>query len=163
MAPKNRLHTLLATRPGWANLPLRLVLGVVMAAHGAQKLFGWFGGYGLEGTAGWFESNLGLSPGIFWAGLAGGGEFFGGLLVLVGLGTRLAAFNLAVVMLVAVTQVHHRALFVPAGMEYALTLLGTSLALVVSGGGSLSLDALLQQRRAAAAQKSAKIAVAEAA
>jgi putative oxidoreductase len=152
MESKSTLQRILATRPSWATLPIRLVLGLVMAAHGAQKLFGWFGGYGLEGTGGFFESNLGLSPGIFWAALAGAGEFFGGLLVLAGLATRLAAFNLAVVMLVAITQVHLDAFFAPAGFEYPLTLLGASLALVISGGGSLSVDALLQKRYSDAAQ-----------
>lgn len=160
---KNGIHRIIATRPNWTTLPIRLTLGLVMAAHGAQKLFGWFGGYGLEGTGGWFESTLGLSPGIFWAALTGAGEFFGGLLVLLGLGTRLAALNLAVVMLVAITQVHLGAFFLPEGMEYPLTLLGVSLALVVSGGGSLSLDALLQQRRTAVAETASRISVVEAA
>ena len=57
----------------WALLAPRLVLGVIMFAHGAQKLFGWFGGYGLKGTAGFFAESLGITPGILWAGMAGGG------------------------------------------------------------------------------------------
>lgn len=72
MASNSILQRLLANSPNWATLPLRLVLNVVMAAHGAQKLFGWFGGHGLEGTGGFMESNLGLSLGVFWAALAGG-------------------------------------------------------------------------------------------
>jgi len=73
-------------------------------------------------------------------------------LVLAGLGTRLASINLALVMVVAITQVHADAFFASAGFEYAMTLLGLSLALVVSGGGSLSVDALLQKRYSGAAQ-----------
>jgi putative oxidoreductase len=114
-----------------------------MAAHGAQKLFGWFGGYGLQGTAGFFADKLGLTPGIFWATLAGSGEFFGGLLLILGLATRFAALNTAVVMLVAIITVHNSAFFMPAGMEFALSLLAMSVALVVSGGGALSADSKL--------------------
>ncbi|MBK8859239.1 MAG: DoxX family protein [Opitutaceae bacterium] len=141
---KNLLNKLLSTNPrNWSPVALRLVLGLVMAAHGAQKLFGWFGGYGLQGTAGFFADKLGLTPGIFWATLAGSGEFFGGLLLILGLATRFAALNTAVVMLVAIITVHNSAFFMPAGMEFALSLLAMSVALVVSGGGALSADSKL--------------------
>lgn len=127
----------------WAALPVRLALGVIFLAHGAQKLFGAFGGYGLAGTAGFFEEKLGMTPGLLWAGLAGAGEFFGGLLVLAGLATRLGGLTLAVTMLVAIVKVHGGAFFLPAGMEYALALLAASVTLVIAGGGAASLDALL--------------------
>ncbi len=141
---KNLLNKLISTNSrNWSPVPLRLVLGLVMAAHGAQKLFGWFGGYGLQGTAGFFADKLGLTPGIFWATLAGSGEFFGGLLLILGLATRFAALNTAVVMLVAIITVHNSAFFMPAGMEFALSLLAMSVALVVSGGGALSADSKL--------------------
>lgn len=141
---KNLLNKLLSTNSrNWSPVPLRLILGLVMAAHGAQKLFGWFGGYGLQGTAGFFADKLGLTPGIFWATLAGSGEFFGGLLLILGLATRFAALNTAVVMLVAIITVHNSAFFMPAGMEFALSLLAMSVALVVSGGGALSADSKL--------------------
>ena len=71
-------------------LILRLPLGVIFSAHGAQKLFGWFGGYGLEGT-GQFMASMGLNPGILMAALAGSAEFFGGIALIVGLLTRPAA------------------------------------------------------------------------
>lgn len=141
---KTQIQNLLRTRHhDWAPLALRLVLGLVMSAHGAQKLFGWFGGYGLEGTAGFFAESLGLTPGLFWASLAAGGEFFGGLLIIVGLATRLAAVNTAIIMLVAILTVHNSAFFLPAGMEFALSLLAMSIALIISGGGAMSADARL--------------------
>ena len=141
---KNLLNKLISTNSrDWSPVALRLVLGLVMAAHGAQKLFGWFGGYGLQGTAGFFADKLGLTPGIFWATLAGSGEFFGGLLLILGLATRFAALNTAVVMLVAIITVHNSAFFMPTGMEFALSLLAMSVALVVSGGGALSADSAL--------------------
>jgi putative oxidoreductase len=141
---KPQIAKLLSTNSAnWSPVALRLVLGLVMAGHGAQKLFGWFGGYGLDATAGFFAEKLGLTPGIFWATLAGGGEFFGGLLLILGLATRLAAANTAVVMLVAIVTAHSSAFFLPAGMEYALSLLAMSLALIFSGGGALSADARL--------------------
>ena len=129
----------------WAPLALRLVVGLVMTAHGAQKLFGWFGGYGLQGTAGFFGEQLGLTPGIYWAALAGGGEFFGGLLLILGLATRFAALTIAITMAVAIVTVHSSAFFAPAGMEFPLTLLAAALALLISGGGALSADAALSR------------------
>jgi putative oxidoreductase len=141
---KTAIQNLLRTRQDdWAPLALRLALGLVMAGHGAQKLFGWFGGYGLQATAGFFADNLGLKPGLFWAGLAAGGEFFGGLLLIIGLATRLAAVNTAIIMLVAIVTVHPNAFFLPNGMEFALSLLAMSIALIFTGGGSLSADAYL--------------------
>ncbi|MFP3459200.1 DoxX family protein, partial [Psychrobacter sp. SIMBA_152] len=74
---------------------LRLIAGLVFSAHGAQKLFAWFGGYGLEGTGQWMES-IGLAPGYLLALMAGGAEFFGGLLLIVGLLVRPASFVLAI-------------------------------------------------------------------
>lgn len=133
----------------WAPLALRLALGLVMVGHGAQKLFGWWGGYGLEATAGFFSSTLGLNPGIFWASLVGGTEFFGGLALLIGLATRLSALGIGITMLVAVTTVHNEAFFLANnGMEFALTLLLVSVALVINGGGALSLDARLARNQA---------------
>lgn len=145
---KTKIHQLLITnRANWSPVALRLALGLVMTGHGAQKLFGWFGGYGLEGTAGFFAEKLGLTPGLFWASLAAGGEFFGGLLLILGLATRLAAANTAVIMLVAIVTVHPNAFFLPTGMEFALSLLAMSIALIISGGGALSADAKLTPAR----------------
>ena len=80
-SPSNALQRLLATDAGWAPLALRIPIGIIFVAHGAQKLFGAFGGYGLEGT-GQFMASLGLTPGYLMALLAGSAEFFGGLALL---------------------------------------------------------------------------------
>ncbi|HRI83155.1 MAG TPA: DoxX family protein [Opitutaceae bacterium] len=143
---KTLIQNLINTRQNdWSPLALRLTLGLVMAGHGAQKLFGWFGGYGLQATAGFFAETLGLKPGLFWAVLAAGGEFFGGLLLILGLATRLAAVNTAIIMLVAIVTVHPNAFFLPNGMEFALSLLAMSIALLFTGGGALSADARLNR------------------
>ncbi|HJR53007.1 MAG TPA: DoxX family membrane protein, partial [Gemmatimonadota bacterium] len=88
-----------------ALLILRLVLGLGLAAHGAQKLFGWFGGHGLAGTGGFFEG-LGFRPGKAFAVLAGLGEFGGGILLALGLGGPLGPAVVVLVMLVAIGSVH---------------------------------------------------------
>lgn len=136
-----------STSEGLDTLPLRLGAGVIFSAHGAQKMFGWFGGYGLEGTGGWMES-IGLAPGILMAALAGGAEFFGGLLLIAGLAIRPAALALAVTMLVAIVSVHlQNGLFMSNnGYEFGLALLIISLTLVVRGAGSFSADRIFQQR-----------------
>jgi putative oxidoreductase len=130
-------------------LPLRVGTGVIFAAHGAQKLFGWFGGYGLEGTAGWMTS-IGLEPGLLMASMAGGAEFIGGLLLIVGLLVRPAALMLAVTMVVAIVTVHlPNGLFLANnGYEFGLALLAVSIGLVLRGAGSLSVDSVLQARLA---------------
>ncbi len=139
-------HRVLATDAGWGTLALRLTAGVIFAAHGAQKLFGWFGGYGLEGTGQWMQS-IGLAPGYLMALLAGAAEFFGGLALIVGLLVRPAAVALATAMLVAIFSVHiGKGLFVAQnGYEFALALLGIALALAVSGGGRGSIDRAMTQ------------------
>ncbi len=144
------LNKLTTTTAGFDTLPVRLAAGVIFSAHGAQKLFGWFGGYGLEGTAGWMAS-IGLAPGTLFAALAGGAEFFGGLLLIVGLLVRPAALVLAFTMLVALFWVHfENGLFMSNnGYEFALALLAVSVALLLRGAGSFSADRLLQARLAA--------------
>lgn len=125
---------------------MRLSAGVIFAAHGAQKLFGSFGG-GLEGTAQWMAS-IGLEPGYLMALAAGSAEFFGGIALLLGLLTRPAAFVLAMTMLVAVITVHlPNGLFLSNnGYEFGLALLAITGALVLNGGGKLSLDRMLSAR-----------------
>ncbi|PPK51681.1 DoxX family protein [Marinobacter persicus] len=132
---------------GFAALVLRVPVGLILAAHGAQKLFGWFGGYGLEGTGQWLAS-IGLEPGYVMALLAGGAEFFGGLALVLGLLTRPAALVAAFTMLVAIFSVHiGNGLFMSNnGYEYALTLFVVSLALAVQGAGRFALDSLFQKR-----------------
>jgi len=123
----------------WSPLVLRLVVGAVMAGHGGQKLFGWWGGSGFQATVSGFNQ-MGFKPAELWAGLAAGGEFAGGLLLILGLFTRVAAFNTIVIMAVAIFTAHASAFFLPAGMEYALTLLAAAVVLLETGGGALSCD-----------------------
>ncbi|MDP2166011.1 MAG: DoxX family protein [Hydrogenophaga sp.] len=145
--PSRTLQRLLSTQAGWAPLALRIPVGIIFVAHGAQKLFGAFGGYGLEGT-GQFMDSLGLSPGYLMALLAGSAEFFGGLALLFGLLVRPAAASLAFAMLVAIFAVHiDKGLFMANnGYEFGLALLAVSVSLLISGGGRLSVDAALASR-----------------
>ncbi|WP_108446936.1 DoxX family protein [Halomonas denitrificans] len=138
------LKTLLHSRGGVAALILRVPVGLILAAHGAQKLFGWFGGYGLEGTGQWLAS-IGLAPGTLMALLAGSAEFFGGLALVLGLLTRPAALVSAFTMLVAIFAVHiGNGLFMANnGYEFALTLFAATVALAIQGGGRLALDSML--------------------
>lgn len=146
---KALLKRISTTTAGLDTVPVRIGAGIIFAAHGSQKLFGWFGGYGLEGTAGWLES-IGLGPGILMATLAGSAEFFGGLLLIVGLLVRPAALVLVATMVVAIVFVHlENGLFMAnSGYEFGLALLVISAALVIRGAGSLSVDRLLQSKLA---------------
>ena len=125
-------------------LILRFVVGLTIAAHGAQKLFGWFGGYGLDGT-GQFMETLGFYPGRRHAALAGLTEAGGGVLLALGLLTPLGAAFVASVMLVATITVHQKNGFFASGggYEYNLVLAAAALSVAFSGPGVLSLDALL--------------------
>lgn len=147
------IQRLLATDSGFAALVLRVPVGIIFTAHGAQKLFGSFGGHGLEGTGQWMAS-IGLEPGYLMALLAGGAEFFGGLALLAGLLVRPAAAVLAVTMLVAIFTVHiGNGLFMSnGGYEFGLALLAITVALVFSGGGALSVDRRLTAGEAAPAR-----------
>jgi putative oxidoreductase len=135
------IQTVLGTRAGYGLTVLRIFVGVIFAAHGSQKLFGWFGGGGLAGTAQWMES-IGLGPGTLMAALAGGTEFFGGLALIIGLLARPAALGLSFTLLVAIFSVHiHNGLFMANnGYEFALALLGGTVAVLIEGAGKLSLD-----------------------
>lgn len=138
------VNTLFKSNAGYAALALRVPVGITLAAHGAQKLFGWFGGYGLEGTGQWMAS-IGLEPGYLMALLAGSAEFFGGLALLIGLLTRPAALVTAFTMLIAIFSVHiDNGLFMSNnGYEYALSLLAITVALAIQGGGRFAVDNLL--------------------
>lgn len=138
------IKSVLTTRAGYGLTILRVIVGIAFIAHGSQKLFGAFGGYGLEGTAQYMES-LGLTPGYLMALLSGGAEFFGGLGLLVGLLARPAAALVTVLLLVAIFTVHIGNGFFMAnnGFEYALALLGGALAVLIEGAGKLSLDRLI--------------------
>jgi putative oxidoreductase len=125
-------------------LVARLVLGLLMAAHGAQKLFGWFGGYGLSGTGGFLES-LGFRPGRLFAALAGGTEVASGTLVALGLLGPVGPALMVSVMIVAAVSVHGRnGLFATAnGIELPLLYATGALALALTGPGGYSLDGWL--------------------
>jgi putative oxidoreductase len=127
-------------------LIMRLVVGLTMAAHGAQKLFGWFGGQGLRGTAGMFAA-LGFRPPIAAALLGGTCEFGGGLLLAAGLGTPLGAAAIAGVMFVATALVNGPKGFfnIKGGCEFNLVLAGTAIG-AAFGPGRWSLDAALGWR-----------------
>jgi putative oxidoreductase len=122
-------------------LIVRLVIGITLAAHGSQKLLGWFGGGGIAGTGPFFEQ-LGFRPGRFHAALAGIAETAGGLLLAAGLLTPFAAASVIGVMVVAAGSVHWgKGFFLQTGgFEYTLVLAGSALAIAFTGPGAISLD-----------------------
>jgi putative oxidoreductase len=125
---------------------LRLVLGVVFFAHGAQKMLGWFGGYGFSGTMGFFTHEMGLPAPLAFLVIAT--EFFGGLGLIVGLLTRVAALGIAVEMVVAIFLVHlPNGFFMNwygnqkgEGIEYHLLAIATAATLLLRGAGAFSAD-----------------------
>ena len=121
-------------------LLLRLVGGLTIAAHGVQKLFGWFGGGGVRGTAGFFE-NMGFRPPLALAVLAGLGEA-GGLLFAAGFLTPLAALGMTIVMLTAIAVVHWSKGFfnTNGGFEFPLSLATIAIAVSMTGPGRFSID-----------------------
>jgi putative oxidoreductase len=128
-----------------ALLLLRLTLGGLLTGHGAQKLFGAFEGHGLEGTAGWFESALGLKPGERWALAAGAGELMGGVLTTLGFMHPLGPVATFGPMIVAWGRVHwNKPIWVTSGGgELPATNLAIAVALTLAGPGRISLDRLL--------------------
>lgn len=145
------LETLLETKNDISATILRITLGLVIFPHGAQKLLGWFGGYGFGGTMQHFTENMGI-PYLF-ALLAILAESFGALGLIVGLGTRIAALGVGATIGVAAFMGHIQHGFfmnwfgkqAGEGFEYHLLVVGMALALVVSGGGKWSLDRLLSK------------------
>jgi putative oxidoreductase len=143
------IRKLMATDNDAAITILRLALGVIFFAHGAQKMLGWFGGYGFSGTMGFFTGVMHI-PAVF-AFLAITAEFFGGLGLILGLFTRVAAFGISCNMIVAVAMVHHQfGLFMNwtgaqkgEGYEYHLLALAALVVLMIRGAGAASVDRLL--------------------
>ena len=145
------LTTLLHTNTDWASLVLRLVLALVIFPHGAQKVLGWFGGYGYRGTMQYFTTQAGLPTPVAFTVLMA--EFVGPILLVAGLGTRVAALLIAAVMIGAILKVHKRVGFFmnwngqqqagQEGFEYHLLVLAICAALLVTGGGAFSLDSVL--------------------
>jgi putative oxidoreductase len=126
-------------------LLVRLVVGLLFIGHGAQKLFGWFGGYGPKGTGGWMDS-IGMKPGIVMAVAAGLMELVGGALFASGLFTPLAAVLIALTMLGAIVKVHaQNGVWATAnGYEYPLVLLVVVIGIALTGAGAYSLDAIIK-------------------
>ncbi|MWC26820.1 DoxX family protein [Paenibacillus sp. MMS18-CY102] len=126
-------------------LIIRVVIGLLFVGHGAQKLFGWFGGYGLKGTGGWFES-IGMKPGVLMAFGAGAAEVLGGALFGFGLITWLGAAFIIGTMLISIVKVHGaNGLWVTQnGYEYNLVLLAVALGVALTGAGEYSIDAWLK-------------------
>jgi putative oxidoreductase len=127
-----------------ALLVLRVVVGTLFIGHGAQKLFGWFGGYGLAGTGAFMES-LGLRPGKTMALAAGLSEVFGGILLVAGLFLPVAALLIGGAMVVAIAKVHGKngVWSQNNGYEYNLVLLVLVAALALLGPGGISVASLL--------------------
>jgi putative oxidoreductase len=143
------IRKLIGTDTDMTTTILRLVVGVVFFAHGAQKMLGWFGGYGFTGTMGFFTGTMHIpAPFAFLAICA---EFFGGLGLIVGLLTRIAAFGIFCNMMVAVVVLHGRIGFFMnwtgtqkgEGYEYHLLALAITAFLMIRGAGALSLDRML--------------------
>lgn len=127
-----------------ALLAARIILGLGLFAHGAQKLFGWFGGYGIKGTGGFFES-IGFKPGPMFAVAAGLGEIGGGLLTVLGLGGPIGPALIIMVMLVAILTVHIGNGYWASNQGYELnaSIIAAALALAFAGPGVYSLDTAL--------------------
>ena len=125
-------------------LILRLTVGLLLAGHGAQKLFGWFGGSGFTATVGWM-GKMGLRPARFWALMASLSEFGGGLLLALGFLNPLGSLGICAAMLMAIVKVHwsHGIWATKGGIEFPLTNLVAALAIALVGPGIYSADAML--------------------
>ncbi len=146
------LRKLIATDDNTGTTILRLVLGIVFFAHGAQKMLGWFGGHGFSATMGAFTGGMHIPAPLAFLAIAA--EFFGGLGLIVGFLTRVAAFGIFCNMVVAVLMVHlPNGFFMNwmgtqkgEGYEYHLLVVAVTVFLMIRGGGAASLDRLLQSR-----------------
>ncbi|MTT31437.1 DoxX family membrane protein [Terrilactibacillus sp. BCM23-1] len=119
---------------------IRMIIGIVFLFYGSQKLFGWFGGHGIKGTGGWFES-IGIKPGILVATLSGFGELVSGILFILGFLLPLGAIIITIIMLGAIIKVHGSKGFsnTIGGFEYNLVLIVVSIGLALIGPGGYSL------------------------
>ena len=150
MQQKSLLSSLVDTSDSFAPTVLRLALGIMILPHGLQKTVGWFGGYGFTGSMGYLTGTVG-APWIF-AFLAILAESVGGLMLITGLGTRLAAVGVGGVMLVAASQHWANGFFMNwfgnqkgEGIEFHLLALGIVVALIITGGGRYSVDSKLRR------------------
>jgi putative oxidoreductase len=142
---------LINTTDDFAMTVLRLFLGVVFFAHGAQKTLGWFGGYGFSATMGFFTHQMGIPAPL--AALAIAAEFLGGIGLLLGFLGRIAAFGIACNMVIAIVMVHqHFGFFANwtgqqkgEGIEYHIMAIAIALAIMIKGSGALSVDRALSK------------------
>jgi putative oxidoreductase len=142
---------LAATSNDFAPTIARLAMGVVFFAHGSQKMLGWFGGYGFSGTMGFFTQQMHIPAPLAFLAICA--EFFGGLGLIVGLLSRVAAFGIAVNMLVAIFTVHINNGFFAnwsgqqkgEGIEFHLLAIALCLVVMIKGGGALSIDRMLSE------------------
>jgi putative oxidoreductase len=140
---------LISTSSTWVTVPLRLALGAIFIGHGAQKVLGQFNGPGWNKwlTMNQFAPFPFMKPSWVWLAAAAVGELIGGILVLLGLLTRVGAFLITCIMLTAIVGIHWPAFFGPTGMEFPVACLGGALALLVAGGGQASVDRMIIGRR----------------
>ena len=141
---------IIATSSTWATIPIRLALAATFIAHGSQKVLGSFGGPGLNAFTQSGPAPFGfMRPAWLWWGAAALSEFLGGILILIGLMTRVGAFLIACTMITAIAAVHwpHGLFANKGGFEYPLALLAMCLALLIAGGGMASIDRSLMGRR----------------
>src|SRR5882762_64509 len=149
------IRKLFATDDSTATAILRVVLGLVFFAHGAQKMLGWFGGYGFSGTMGFLTGPMHIPAPLAFLAICA--EFFGGLGLILGFLTRIAAFGVAINMLVAVLMVHmHVAFFMNwagnqkgEGYEYHLLALALAIPIIIRGAGAFSVDRAISSKPAA--------------
>ena len=143
------LNRIIATSATWFTVPIRLALAAVMIAHGSQKVLGTFNGPGFKGFIAGNTPFGFMRPTWFWLGAAALSELLGGLLVGLGFLTRVGAFFVACVMLTAIVGVHLPGGFFASnrGYEYPLSLLAIALALLIAGGGQVSVDRALSKGR----------------
>ena len=137
------LRRLTSTTALWATVPLRLALGTAFIGHGAQKVLGSFNGPGWAKFTSVPAPFPFMRPAWLWMGAAALSELTGGILVLLGLFTRVGAFLIGCVMLTAIFGVLWPAFFAPTGMELAVAFLGIALALLITGGGQASVDLMI--------------------
>ena len=143
------IRRLYATDDSISTSILRLALGVVFFAHGAQKMLGWFGGFGFRGTMGFFTGLMHFPAPLAFLAIAA--EFFGGIGLILGFLTRIAAFGIGVNMLVAIMTVHHAFGFFMnwtgtqkgEGFEFHLLVIAIVIFLMIRGGGAFSVDRVL--------------------
>lgn len=146
------MKRLFSTDDAWSSLILRVMLGIVMFPHGAQKLLGWYGGFGFSGTMGFFTGQMHIPA--FLAFLVIIGESFGSLGLIIGFLSRVAAFGIACIMVGAISLVHWPNGFfmnwfgkqAGEGFEYHLVVLAISIAIMIAGSGRWSVDREIAMR-----------------